>query len=92
MPPASKSRVNDIQRRFGVIAAGANEYKGQGGVMVEEEFNAKVDEADITDDTTRPHGEDEKNERGGNTEVPRQSRDDDAERSITSARGAMDRD
>ena len=49
-PPESKSRVNDIQRRFGEIANDVQKYKRQGEVMLVGDFNAREGKASRPDD------------------------------------------
>ena len=50
VPPESKSRVSDIQRRFGEIAEGVQKYKKQGEVMLVVDVNARVGKASRPDD------------------------------------------
>ena len=64
MPPESKSRVNDIQRGFGEIAADVHTYKRKGEVMVVGDLNARVGKAGQSDDITGQYGEDKKNTNG----------------------------
>ena len=61
MPPESKSRVSDIQRRFEEIAEDVQKYKKQGEVMVVGYFNARVGKASRPDDIIGQYGEGKKN-------------------------------
>ena len=67
MPPESKNRVNDIQRRFGEIAADVYTYKRKGEVVLVGDFNARVGKAGQPDDSIGHYGEDKKN----NSEIMR---------------------
>ena len=64
MPPESKSRVSDIQRRFGEIAEDVQKYKKQGEVMLVGDFNARVGKASRPDDIIGQYGEGKKNTNG----------------------------
>ena len=64
MPPESKSRANDVQRRFGEIAEDAQKYTRQGEVMLVGDFNARVGKASRPDDIIGHYGEGKKNTNG----------------------------
>ena len=61
MPPESKSRVNNIQQRFGDIAADVQKYKRQGEVIQVGDFNASVGKTNIPDDIIGQYREGKKN-------------------------------
>ena len=61
MPPEWKSRVSDIQRRFGKIAEDVQKYKKQGAVMLVGDFNARVGKASRPDDIIGQYGEGKQN-------------------------------
>ena len=64
MPPESKSRVSDIQRRFGEIAEDVQKCERPGEVMLVGDFNARVGKASRPDDIIGQYGEGEKNTNG----------------------------
>ncbi|CAM9922971.1 unnamed protein product [Sphacelaria rigidula] len=57
--PKSKSRVNDMQRRFAEIAADVHMYKRQVEVILVGGFNAGVGRAGQQDGIIGQYGEDE---------------------------------
>ena len=61
MPPELKSRVSDIQRRFGEIAKAVQKYKRQGEVMLVGYFNARVGKASRPDDIIGQYEEGKQN-------------------------------
>ena len=64
MPPESKSRVSDIQRRFGEIAKYVQRYKGQGEALLVGDFTARVGKASRQDDVIGQYGEGKKHTNG----------------------------
>ena len=71
MPPESKGRVKNIQRRFGEITADMQKYKRQGQAMLVGDFIARVGKAGKPDEIIAQSGKGKKNTRGRNAQVPR---------------------